>query len=115
MRYRALLVAAAAALVVTPALGEDPAEAYCSANGYDAEFDKDLTAYRDSDGEKIKCGDIVEADDDLWAKCCCDDDEYCCKDTFGGRRRQHGFYVRRRRLHAGVVQRHLRRLPAVSA
>ena len=78
MRYRALLVAAAAALVVTPALGEDPAEAYCSANGYDADFDKDLTAYRDSDGEKIKCGDIVEADDDLWAKCCCDDDEYCC-------------------------------------
>ena len=34
--------------------------------------------------------------------------------AFHGRRRLHGSNVRRRRMHAAVVQRHLRRLPAVS-
>merc|ERR1719261_605028 len=60
-------------------------DTYCAAAGYalkdDDFWEDDRTAYKDAEGEKVRCSSLLEANDDRFAKCCCQDTSYCCKDS----------------------------------
>ncbi len=38
-------------------------------------------AYRDEEGNKVRCSSIVTDGDKTWAQCCCDDSDWCCQDS----------------------------------